>query len=267
MWVGNLWVNLSVTRFFWATTFATVCVASSGVCPRRSQFGFWAVAGLADLLSAADGSSLLAAVIRNTYKKKRKHVRNHFQTLVQQGTTDGFSHASESSNEHLILGERWGSYRRLYRETFLQPVRIRHNVLQKYRGENFALCTNMCVSMLESKIPHPQKKSRNINSQLNKLTKENVFLCFYCRLLLMSINQQSHWSVSCSQTFYKQNRIWWYWPFGFFRVSSCCLLLFLFVHFRLCKLQPLTLLMTDCDWCGLFILIICLNNKILSQAN
>ncbi len=65
-WVESHKVSLSMTGFLWATTFATVWGASSGVCLRRWQFGFWAAAGRADLLSAASGGSLLAAVIRNT---------------------------------------------------------------------------------------------------------------------------------------------------------------------------------------------------------
>lgn len=62
---GNCRVNLSVTDFFWATTFATVCVVSSGVSSRHSPFGFCAAAGRAGLLSAASGGSLLAAVAGN----------------------------------------------------------------------------------------------------------------------------------------------------------------------------------------------------------
>lgn len=71
-WVGNFRVNLSISCFFWATTFAIVCVSSSGVCPSRSQFGFWAATRLARLLSAAGSGSLLAAVIRT--EKKGIHV-------------------------------------------------------------------------------------------------------------------------------------------------------------------------------------------------
>lgn len=55
-------MSSSIAGSSWATTFVAACLVSSGVSPGRWQFGSWAA--VRHLLSAASGSSLLAAVIQ-----------------------------------------------------------------------------------------------------------------------------------------------------------------------------------------------------------
>lgn len=73
---GGVWLKPQHVRLLcWAKTFATGCVVSSGVCPRRRQFGSSTAARLDCLLSAASGGALLAAVIR---KQRRNTVSSVF---------------------------------------------------------------------------------------------------------------------------------------------------------------------------------------------